>query len=411
MNKPYDVIVVGARCAGAPTAMLLARNGYRVLLLDKATFPSDTVSSHIIHPPGVAALSRWNLLERLRETGCPPLNEYALDVGPFTISGPLRPSQGISYGLCPRRTVLDELLVEAAVEAGAELRERFAVDELVIERGEVTGIRGRARGGGDAVTERARVVIGADGMRSFIARAVGAPQYNERPTITAGYYAYWSGLPSAGFEAHLVPRRAFAIAPTNDDLAISVIAWPRSEFQATRSDVEGLFMRAVELVPGLGERFRRAKRVSRFVGTPDLPNFFRKPYGPGWVLVGDAGYHKDPITAQGISDAFRDAEAMAEALDEVYAGRDAFENALKRYQDARDEAALPMFEFTCQFASLEEPPPPEMQQLLAAIHGNQEAMGGFVSTLAGVVSPVEFFAPENVARIMARADSRLDAAA
>jgi flavin-dependent dehydrogenase len=307
--------------------------------------------------------------------------------------------------------VLADLLGEAAVEAGAELRERFAVDELVIERGEVTGIRGRARGGGDAVTERARVVIGADGMRSFIARAVGAPQYNERPTITAGYYAYWSGLPSAGFEAHLVPRRAFAIAPTNDDLAISVIAWPRSEFQATRSDVEGLFMRAVELVPGLGERFRRAKRGSRFVGTPDLPNFFRKPYGPGWVLVGDAGYHKDPITAQGISDAFRDAEAMAEALDEVYAGRDAFENALKRYQDARDEAALPMFEFTCQFASLEEPPPPEMQQLLAAIHGNQEAMGGFVSTLAGVVSPVEFFAPENVARIMARADSRLDAAA
>jgi 2-polyprenyl-6-methoxyphenol hydroxylase-like FAD-dependent oxidoreductase len=187
--------------------------------------------------------------------------------------------------------------------------------------------------------------------------------------------------------------------------------WPRSEFHANRGDVERHFMRAFALAPGLDERVRGARRESRFVGTAELPNFFRKPYGPGWVLVGDAGYHKDPVTAQGISDAFRDAEAMADALDEVFAGRAAFETALARYQHARDEAALPMFELTCQFANLEEPVPPEMERLLATIHGNQEAMSDFVSTIAGVVPPREFFAPENVERLMARAGAATGAPA
>jgi 2-polyprenyl-6-methoxyphenol hydroxylase-like FAD-dependent oxidoreductase len=408
-STPYDAIVVGARCAGSPTAMLLARKGYRVLLVDKATFPSDTMSSHIVHPPGVAALKRWNLLQRLQRTGCPPMKQYAFDVGPFSIAASLRPLHGTAHALCPRRTVLDKVLVEAAVEAGAELREGFIVDEVLIEGGTVSGIRGRGKLEGNAVVEHARVVIGADGMRSRVARAVQAPQYHERPTISAGHYAYWSGLPTERFEAHLRPRRAFAIAPTHDGLTVSVMAWPPSDYEASRGDIGGQLMRAVALVPGLDERMRGAQRESRFIGTGELPNFFRKPYGPGWVLVGDAGYHKDPITAQGISDAFRDAEAMANALDDVFTGRATFDAALAEYQRVRDAAALPMFDFTCQFASLEEPPPAQMQQLLAAIHGNDEAMSGFVSTVAGVVSPAEFFAPENVARIMAEAGAQQEA--
>ena len=291
--------------------MLLARRGYRVLLVDKATFPSDTLSTHIIHPPGVAALKRWALLPRLQATGCPPMSQYAFDFGPLTISAPLLPSDGTSHALCARRTVLDKLLVDSAVEAGAELHEGFVVDELLIEGGTVSGIRGRAGRGGQTVTERARVVIGADGMRSLVARSVAAPEYNERPSMTASHYAYWSGLPTERFEGYLRPRRAIAFAPTHDGLTVGVMAWPRSDFEANRGDVEGHFMRAVALAPGLDERMRGAKRESRFVGTGKLPNFFRKPYGPGWVLVGDAGYHKDPITAQGISDAFHAAEAMA----------------------------------------------------------------------------------------------------
>src|SRR5688572_15732522 len=175
----YDAIVVGARCAGSPTAMLLARKGYRVLIVDKATFPSDTVSTHLIHPPGVSALERWNLLDRVIATGCPPIHTYAFDLGPFVLSGsPGRKDSPVSYG--PRRTVLDKLLVDAASEAGAEVREHFAVDEVVIEDGRVTGIRGQDKGG-RPVEERARVVIGADGMNSTVAQAVSAEQYNEKP--------------------------------------------------------------------------------------------------------------------------------------------------------------------------------------------------------------------------------------
>jgi 2-polyprenyl-6-methoxyphenol hydroxylase-like FAD-dependent oxidoreductase len=399
MSRQYDAIVVGARCAGAPTAMLLAREGHRVLLVDRATFPSDTISTHIVHPPGVAALDRWGLLERLEATGSPRFDRYSFDFGPFAIAG--SPARRTTHSLCPRRTVLDALLVEAAVEAGAEVREGFTVDRLLGDNGRVTGISGRSKGGA-AVTERARVVVGADGRNSFVAREVGAPRYNERPTLAVGYYAYWSGLEADGFEGFIRPDRAFATVPTNDGLTIAIANWPYSEFESNRTDVEGSFMRTLDLAPELVERVRAATRETRFLGIADLPNVFSRPYGPGWVLVGDAGYHKDPITAQGISDAFRDAEVTAHALGDVFAGRVPFADALRRYQQARDDASLPMFELTCDFASL-GPPAPELQRLLAAMVGNQEAMDGFVGVFAGTLPVTEFFAPENTDRIMAEA--------
>jgi 2-polyprenyl-6-methoxyphenol hydroxylase-like FAD-dependent oxidoreductase len=187
-KNQYDAIVVGARCAGSPTAMLLARKGYRVLVVDRARFPSDTISTHLLHPPGVAALKRWGLLDRLTATGCPSIHTYAFDFGPFTISG--TPGTGdapVAYG--PRRTVLDKLLVDGASEVGAEVREGFTVEDVVIEDGRVTGIRGHSRDG-QTVTEHARVVIGADGRHSLVARAVKPEQYNEKPQLLCGYYTY-----------------------------------------------------------------------------------------------------------------------------------------------------------------------------------------------------------------------------
>ena len=154
-----------------------------------------------------------------------------------------------------------------------------------------------------------------------------------------------------------------------------------------------------DLAPEFADRIRGAKREARFAGTAVL-NYFRKPFGPGWALVGDAGYNKDFITAQGISDAFRDAELCAAALDESFAVPGSFDVAMGEYQSTRDEHVLPMFEFTCQLATL-EPPPPEMQQVLGAMHGNQEAMDGFAQVNAGVTSPAEFFSPDNVSRILA----------
>lgn len=396
MPKAYDVIIVGARCAGSPTAMLLARKGYRVLVVDRATFPSDTVSTHVVQPLGVAALARWGLIDRLTATGCPPIHTFSFDFGPFTISGaPGTKDAPVAY--CPRRTVLDKLLVDAAAEAGAEVREGFIVEEVLIEHGRVVGIKGRSQGG-DIMTERAEVVVGADGWHSLVAEAVQPERYNEKPPLLAAYYSYWSGLPIDGrFEIYIRPQRGFAAAPTHDDLTLIVGGWPYSEFAANKQDVEGNFLRMLELVPEFVERMRGAKREARFAGAT-LPNYFHKPYGPGWVLVGDAGYIKDSITAQGINDAFRDAERCAIALDESFTGARSFDEVMGEYRRARDEHVLPMYEFTCQLATL-EPPPPEMQQLLGAIHGNQKAMDGFAKMNAGTISPAEFGAVVAAAQV------------
>lgn len=392
----YDAIVVGARCAGAPTAMLLARKGYRVLAVDRATFPSDTVSTHLIHPPGVAALKRWGLLDRVVATGCPAIDTYAFDFGPFTLTGaPGMDRSEVAYA--PRRTVLDKLLVDSASESGVEVREGFAVDEVVFDAGRVAGIRGRGRGGA-SVTERARVVIGADGLHSAVARAVGPEQYNEKPPLLAGYYTYWSGLPMNGrSEAYLRPYRSFAAWPTNDGLTLVIGGWPFAEFEANKGDIEGNYRRMLDLVPSFAERIRGAQREERFAGMA-VPNYFRKPFGPGWALVGDAGYNKDFITSQGIQDAFRDAELCAGALDEAFSGARAFEAAMADYQSERDRHVLPMYEFTAQLATL-EPPPPELEQLLAAAHGNQDAMDGFARVNSGAMSPKDFFSEEHTQHI------------
>jgi flavin-dependent dehydrogenase len=396
----YDAIVVGARCAGSPTAMLLARKGYNVLVVDRATFPSDTLSTHILHPPGVAAMKRWGVLDRLVATGCPPIETYAFDFGFFTLAGaPGTDDAPVAY--CPRRTVLDKLLVDAASEAGAEVREGFTVEDVVTEDGRVTGIRGHGKDG-KTVTEHATVVIGADGRYSRIAQAVGPEQYNEKPPILSGYYSYWSGLPVDGrFEVYVREQRGWGAAPTHDDLTLVVAGWPVAEDDVNKKDVEGNYLKMFEQAPEFAERIRGAKREARFAGTA-VPNYFRRPFGPGWALVGDAGYNKDFITAQGIMDAFRDAELCTDALDQALSKGRSFDDAMGEYQRTRDEHVLPMYEFTCMLATL-EPPPPELQQVLGAVAGNQEAMDGFARVNAGVTSPAEFFSEENVGRIFAAA--------
>ena len=400
MGKAYDAIIVGARCAGSSTAMLLARRGYRVLAVDRATFPSDTLSTHVVQPLGVAALSRWGMLDRLAATGCPPIDTYAFDFGPFTIAGaPGTKDNPVAY--CPRRIVLDKLLVDAAADAGAEIREGFTVEELLMEDGRVVGIKGRAKDG-NTITERAAIVVGADGRNSPVAKAARAEQYNEKPPLLASYYTYWSGLPMNGrFEIYIRPHRGFGAAETHDGLTMVIAGWPIAEFEANKKDIEGNYHKTIELVPEFAERLAGAKRETRWAGAV-MSNFFRKPFGPGWALVGDAGYHKDSITAQGISDAFHDAELCANALDESFTGIRSFDEALGEYQRARDQRVQAMYEFTCQLATL-EPPPPEMQQLLGAIRGNQTAMNGFAQMNAGTISPAEFLSPANIGTIMSAA--------
>jgi flavin-dependent dehydrogenase len=403
MSTQYDAIVVGARCAGSPTAMLLARKGYKVLLVDRATFPSDTVSTHVIHPHGVATLSRWGLLDELVATGCPPIRTYSYDFGPFEISGsPGTQTSPVAY--CPRRTVLDKLLVDAAAAAGAEVREGFIVDDVLTEGGRVTGIRGHTLEG-QSFKEHARVVIGADGRRSRVAEAVRAESYREKPALMDSYYTYWSGLPTnERFEVYVRPNRGIGVMPTHNGLTLVIAGWPMAESAANRHDFQRHYLKTLGLVPALVDRMRDAKQVEGFHNA-SVPNYFRKPFGEGWALAGDAGYSRDPITAQGITDAFASAEETSAAIDEAFTGSRTFEQAMGDTQRARDERVSSMYEMTCDLARL-EPPPQETQQLLAAIHGNAKAMQGFVQMNAGTISPARFFAPENVGAIMAAAASR-----
>ena len=396
----WDVIVVGARCAGSPTAMLLARRGYRVLVVDKATFPSDTLSTLVIHPHGVACLERWGILDEVVASGCPPIHTYAYDFGALTIAGaPGTAGSPVAYA--PRRFVLDEVLVRAAAAAGAVVREGAIVGEVLSEEGRVVGIRGHSKAG-RTFTERATIVIGADGRYSRIAEAVGAATYHEKPIVLASYYSYWSNLPMDGrFETYVRPSRGFAALPTNDGLTLVIAGWPFAEFEVNKRDLDASYRGVFELAPSFAERLRGATRQGRLFGAT-VPNFFRTPYGPGWVLVGDAGYIKDPITAQGITDAFLEAERCTAALDLALSGAGSFDDAMADYQQERDDHLLPMFEMTWNLARL-APPTAELQQLLAAIHGNQAAMDAFVRMNAGVMPIAEFFAPEHIGPIMAAA--------
>ncbi len=395
-KRRYDAIVVGARCAGAATAMLLARKGYDVLLVNRASFPSDTVSTHVIHPPGLTALRRWGLLDDLVATGCPWLPAYTFDFGPLVITGTPGTADGPTGGYAPRRIVLDELLVRAADKAGAELREGFSVTELIIDGDRVTGVRGHARGGLET-SEYAHVVIGADGVHSRVAEQVNAPRYREGPVLASAYYAYWSGVPTSGARWMIRPARGFGLIPTNDDLTLVLAAWPQAEVARVRQDLQANYQREVLAV--LGDRLDGGRQETRVVGE-GVPNRFRTPYGPGWALVGDAGYAKDPVTAQGITDAFHAAELCAGALDAAWRGSRGYDEALGEYQRHRDERALPMYEFTSRLADLAVPPPPQMLQLLGAIAGHRKAMDEFASMWASALTVPEFFNPAHIASLI-----------
>ena len=398
----YDAIVVGARCAGAASAMLLAHKGYKVLLVDRAAFPSDIPHGHFIHRHGPRRLADWGLLDRVVATGCPAVRAMTTDFGDMPLTGTDLAVDGVALGYGPRRSALDKILVDAAVEAGAELRERFVVEEFVTDAEGITGVRGRTRQGGSLVTERARVTVGADGRNSRLARAVQAPAYEVTPPLTCWYFSYWSGVPDVGLEVYARDNRAIFAFPTNDGLFAVFIGWPSVQFPAVRADIEGRFMAAIEGVPALAERVRSGRREERFRGATDVPNFLRKPYGPGWALVGDAGCHKDPFLALGVCDAFRDAELLADALDDGLAGRRPLPEAMADYERERNAASLPDYHQNVHLARF-QPLPADQVRLRAALRGNEEETNRFYLATQGMVPRETFFNPANLQRLLVAA--------
>jgi flavin-dependent dehydrogenase len=395
----YDAIVIGARCAGAATAMLLARKGHSVLLVDRATFPSEIPHGHFVHRHGPRRLADWGVLDEVLATGCPAVTSTITDLGDFPLEGTGIEADGVPLGLGPRRAQLDKVLIDAAVAAGAELREGFAVDDYLTADGAIGGVVGR---GGDR--ERARIVVGADGRNSGLARRVAAPVAEQSPTLTCWYWSYWTGAPARGLELYLRERRVIFAFPTHAGMLAVFVGAPIGELAAARADIEAHVLATVDAVPDLSERVRAGERAERLLGAAQLPNFVRKPYGPGWALVGDAGCHKDPFLALGICDALRDAELLADALDEGLSGRAPMDSALAGYERARNDATLPEFHNNVEMARLApRPGPPEQYALRAALRGNAEDTRGFYLAIQGMADPAPFFDPANLRRIFAAA--------
>jgi flavin-dependent dehydrogenase len=396
----HDVIVVGARCAGSPVAMLLARRGLGVLLLDRDTFPSDQpMSTHFVHPRGVACLARWGLRDRLVATGAPPVTRSELDFGTVTLAGEAPPTDGESAGFAPRRVLLDDILVRAAVANGAELREGIAVDGLEFDAGRVSGVRGTTAAG-VRFSESARLVIGADGPASRVASAVRAQEYQQRPALQGTAWIYWEGRAVDGLELHQRDFEAVYAFPTSGSATLVGANWSMDRFRAARARIEPSYFEVLaRAAPRLSDKLAGARRAEERIHLGSTRNFFRKAHGPGWVLLGDAHYKKDPCTAQGITDAFCDAETLAEAVASGLGGSSDLDTGLAEHEQACVTRAMPFYEFTCQLATF-APPPPELRALLAALPGNATEIGRFIGLITEATSPADFFSPESVQRIL-----------
>ena len=396
----YDVVVVGARVAGAATAMLLARAGLRVLALDRVTFPSDTVSSHQVQVPGVALLRRWGLLDRLVAAGTPATRRVRFDPGPVVLEGAYPAHGGVDAVYSPRRTLLDAALVAAAREAGAEVIEGVRVTELTHDAsGRVDGLRGTRRGGA-ALHAAAGLVIGADGKHSTVARLVGARAYRTRAVRAFACYGYHAGVPLAGGEIYQRPGMAAAAFPTDDDLTMVYLSAPLDGFDRFRRDIEGSYLDMLDRCGDLGGRVRAGVRVERLRTTPDQPNTFRAASGPGWALVGDAGVVMDSITGQGIGHALRDADGLAAAVAAGLGGGRPLAAALAEHGRRRDREIAARYDFTVGLAEFR--PPTAVQRLLfTSLRDRPAEITRFLGALAGVTPIDAYLSVRNAARVIA----------
>lgn len=385
ITEQYDVVVVGARCAGAATAMLLASAGHSVLLVDRNHFPSDTMSTHAIARSGVVQLKRWGLLQAVLDAGAPPIHEIVFNAGGMSTSRTIKDRLGVDMQVAPRRHVLDPLLVDAAVSAGARLMTGVVIDGVRRDAaGRVVGVHGHSAAG--RIEIPARFVVGADGRVSRVASAVNAPFSEVRAASGATHYTYFAGDWRA-MEYHLGNGLFAGVFPTNNSEACIWVCSPADEARRIRrsnvtiNDAFDSMLRAA--APELASRLETsAIRTSKTMGVIGLPNHIRQPVGPGWALVGDAGYHRDAITGHGISDAFRDAELLASALDPVLSGYADERRSLATYHAQRDAQLREIFEITCELVTF--PPVDRFIELQRSLSSAIEAQAG---SLAARPSP------------------------
>jgi menaquinone-9 beta-reductase len=385
-SSKYDVIIVGARCAGAATAMLLGRHGARVLAIDRGPYGADTVSTHALMRGAVLQLHRWHVLPAVIEAGTPPVKVTTFFYDDEALTVPIKARGGIDALYAPRRAVLDRILVDAAVDSGAEIVHQVRLRELV--QSHEGRVKGAVLEDANGVRRRvlADVVIGADGLRSSVARLVGAQPYHHGRHASGIVYGYWSGLDLEGYRWCYRSGVSVGAIPTNDGLAIVFVALPTPEFhRALFGDVAAGYHRLLrEAAPDLADDVRSARQDGGFHGFAGHPGFFRQSWGSGWALVGDAGYFKDPLTAHGITDALRDAELLADAIGV------GSELALANYQQTRDDLSRDLFEITDAIASFDWDLAGVRvlhERLVKAMAREVKAMAAYAETSAGMGVP------------------------
>jgi flavin-dependent dehydrogenase len=355
----HDVVIVGGRCAGAATARLLAARGHDVVILERSDLRGDPLSTHGLIRGGVVELSRWGLLDDVLASGAPAVREVTLGALGVEDTRPVKDRAGVDLLVAPRRTHLDSILARAAVDAGAELRTRTTVRRVVHDPdGRVTGVVARTPDGRE-VTFLGRYVVGADGLRSTMAGDFGARVQQSFAADVTTFYTYVDRVPWRGYELHVGERSYAGAFPTHEGQAAVWLCRPTALSEDVRragSRRSEALVDAIALTaPALGRRLREGRVVSATRGIVAPPNYVREAYGNGWALVGDAGYHRDPMTGHGITDAFRDAELLADALHDALLDPAPGRHALAPYEARRDEALAEVFTLTRELSRFPEP--------------------------------------------------------
>ena len=399
--EQFDVVVVGARCAGSPLAVMLARRGLRVCVLDRARFPSDTPSTHVIQPCGVDVLSRLGVLDAILRAGAKPVERITFVVGDARVEAKNVEYGSSEFGLCVRRVVLDELLVDAAASAGADVRTGTTVTGLLREEGRIVGVES------DAGPVRATLVVGADGRRSTLARLVGAREYHVVPPGRMFAWGYFEGVGET--EGHLrlgrVGPLAFLSCPTDAGLFMAGIAPAMEDKHTFLADRERNFADGLRSWPEIGDLVDGASRVGPIRIVADWHSFMRTPFGPGWALVGDAGNFKDPTPAQGIADALRQNERLADTIEDGLGGVADLDQALREWGQWRDEDALEMHWFAADIGAPGRSSKLNVE-IIREISHDAEATEGLMRVLNRELRPSELFTPGRLARAAARAMRR-----
>lgn len=404
-SERFDVVVVGARCAGSPLATFLKRAGLSVCVVDQAEFPSDTLSTHMFQLSGIEVLQKLGVLDAVLESGAPPVTTCYMKFEDVDLSGPprLRENDPNVPMLCVRRTALDVRLVEMAREAGVDMRLHTRVTDLVEKNGRVTGVKVATRNGNHSTLE-AELVVGADGRLSTIARLTGARRYHVLPSERMSSWAYFRGVPIQS-EASLYYHRLgddFIVASPADDGLFLVASCPSVEyFDNYRADSEGWFNRAVAGCAPVADLLSNAERVTKFRGLTRFEGFFREPTGPGWVLVGDSGHFKDPTPGQGISDALRQVDKLSAAIVRGFGNQKKLDAELRNWGRWRDRDSIQHYWF-CADVGKRGPISPVLLEILRGFAGDEELRKDFLDIFIHRKYPRQVFGPGALASATAR---------